>query len=120
MNINNYKPKNTDTDYALSKLDDLLKQAMREVQAKLDRAKAAKQLAGNVGHWDVQVRCRELEDSLRDLLGLIESGQLVRDTTRDHLPEYTMKALDVSMKISKAAGLLTDEEDESNREPSEV
>jgi hypothetical protein len=66
---------------------------------------------------NTETRCDELEASLGDLLGLIESGQLVRDITHDHEPGYAMRALQLSMKIAKAASLITNEEDESNREP---
>lgn len=44
-------------------------------------------------------KLKKAEDALNELFNLIDSGVLVRDISKDHLPEYTINALKLTLKL---------------------
>ena len=54
-------------------------------------------------------RVLALETALRDLRGLIESGYLVRDTSRDHEDGWALRQLRPVMILKEAAALVEDD-----------
>ena len=55
----------------------------------------------------LESQIKELRDSLSDVMGLIDSGDLIRDTSKDHEPDYTQRMLVLVGKLKVATDLLT-------------
>jgi len=50
-------------------------------------------------------RAIELEASLKEILGLIDDGYLIRDISKDHEPGYAMRQLEPVRKLCNAVRL---------------
>lgn len=53
-----------------------------------------------------EARLAQVTTALRDIVGLIESGYLVRDTSHDHEPMWVVNQLPAMQKLSRAAMVL--------------
>jgi hypothetical protein len=56
---------------------------------------------------DIFQRVKELEESLKAIIGHIENGFLVRDISKDHEPGWAVKQLPFLNDLGKAQKLLT-------------
>lgn len=81
---------------------------------KVALSQAEAQIALEVGlrdeFWNharaAEARNEKLAEVLRDLMALIESGELVRATANDGRPDYTPRMVEFVMTLKKAAELL--------------